>query len=156
MGKFTVIQDTKEQKGWTFEENAYCEGMVRENLPTGDYTIKDFEKIFVIERKADTGEFARNITEGRFERELVRMEDFQLPFMVLEFTMNDILCFPHGSGIPKQVWPKLRITGRFMLKRLLDFETIYKTKIILAGRHGKDVAFSLFLRVLEWQRINQQ
>lgn len=147
--KFKVIRDSREQNGWTFGIGGSCAGMSVKGLPTGDYTIEGYETSFIIERKADTGEFAKNIIEHRFERELERLEKFEYPFMVLEFSLDDIIRFPVGSGIPKPVWPKLRVTGEFMLKRFLEYQMQYKTKIILAGSQGYRVAWSLFKRMIE-------
>jgi hypothetical protein len=147
--KYTVIRDSQEQAGWDFSITKYCEGTVVEKLPTGDYTIRGYEEVLTIERKGTTGEFAKNINEGRFERELVRMESFKYPFMVLEFDMDDIYEFPKNSGIPRSKWSNLRVTSFYIAKRLIEFELKYKTKIILAGTHGKDISSSIFKRVIE-------
>lgn len=151
MPRYHVIRDTREQEnnGWVFDETKNCEGMLVQTLPTGDYTLKEYESTLIIERKGGVAEFARNIIQGRFEAELVRMESFAFPFMVLEFNMKEILEFPNGSGIPREKWPSLKITPFFMLKRLIEFELNYKTKIILAGSYGKETAASIFKRVIE-------
>ncbi len=148
--KYIVYKDTREQEGWEFTPSTNCEGMEIHTLRTGDYTIKGFEDVLTIERKASTGEFAKNIVDGRFERELIRMEKYKWPFMVLEFELNDIVNFPANSGIPKSKWDKLRIGNWFMLKRLTEYQIKYKTKILLAGKQGKVLAASIFKRVLEY------
>lgn len=149
MSKYLVIRDTREQAGWHWEITKNCAGMVVETLKTGDYTIRGYEDSVCIERKGSTGEFARNIVEGRFEAELARMESFAFPFMVLEFTMREIMIFPRDSGIPKDKWGELKITPFYILKRLVEFELRYKTKIILAGIYGKETTASIFKRVIE-------
>lgn len=147
---YTVLRDTKEQQGWFFSETSYCDGTVEIKLPTGDYTLRGYETLLTIERKGSSGEFAHNVVENRFERELKRMEDFAHGFMVLEFTMDDLVNFPRNSGIPIHLWPKLRIKSYFLVKRFIEFQMQYKTKIILAGTHGKDVASSIFKRTIEY------
>jgi hypothetical protein len=147
--KYKVLRDNREQKGWEFPVTANCEGTTEVKLPTGDYTIEGFEKILTIERKGTTGELARNIVEKRFENELVRMEAFPHGFIVLEFTIEDILDFPRNSGIPVKQWPNLKINPWFILKRIVDFDMTYKSKIILAGTKGREVAASIFKRVVE-------
>ena len=129
--------------------------MTQVKLPTGDYTIQGFEKILTIERKQSTSEFSQNILEARFDRELVRLEAFKYPFIILEFTMDDILDYPKGSGIPIRLWPKLRINSWKLLKTLMEYELKYKTKIILAGKNGKEVAASIFKRVVEREGTGQ-
>ena len=73
--KYTVIKDTREQEGWFFTQTTACDGMVREKLDTGDYSLRGYEELLAIERKGKISEFARNIVENRFERELERLED---------------------------------------------------------------------------------
>jgi hypothetical protein len=147
--QYTVIRDTQEQQGWDFIPGPSCLGTIKQKLPTGDYTLVGYEDIFTIERKGSTGELAKNIYEGRFERELQRMEGFAHPFMVVEFTMEDILSFPKNSGIPIRLWPKLKTTSFFLLKRFIEFQVQYKTHIILAGKQAKEVASSIFKRIVE-------
>ncbi len=150
--KYTVIRDTREKKrkGWMFSAGGIIAGTVTDILKTGDYTLEGLEKKIVIERKASTSEFATNINEERFDDELERMSSFEHPFLVLEFSMDDIINFPVGSGIPAYLWPKLKVTSHYMLKRLLEYQLKYKPQIILAGRdNGKEVAMSLFKRIAE-------
>lgn len=147
--KYTVVKDTREQLGWEFSEGTNCAGMVVSTLFTGDYSIKGFEPRLTIERKGTTGEFARNVVEKRFEKELKRLQEYDMPFIILEFDVADVLRFPEGSGIPRSHWPKLRISPWFILKKIVEYELRYKTKIIFAGKHGKEVAASIFKRVME-------
>jgi hypothetical protein len=148
--KYRVIKDTREKFGsWVFSPSANCLGMEIRGLRTGDYTIEGYEDKLTVERKANTAEFCTNINEGRFERELKRMESFAHPFMILEFEAEDIINFPVNSGIPKEKWGELKVTPWYMLKRLTEFQIEYKTQIILAGKRGKVIAASIFKRVLE-------
>lgn len=147
--KYKVIKDTREQEGWSFAKSDNCEGTEIATLPTGDYSIAGYEHLLCIERKGSVAEFANNIVEKRFERELVRMEGFAHAFMILEFEVEDIINFPASSNIPKWKWGKLRVSNWFILKRLMDFQTQYKTKIMLVGKRGKEVVASLFKRIVE-------
>lgn len=146
---YTVLRDSREQLGWTFPENQYCAGTIIKGLKTGDYSILGCEKFFTIERKRNTAEFAGNIIQARFENEMKRLEDFPDAFLILEFTMENLMQWPLGSGLPPYLQRKTKISKRFLLKRFMDFQTNYKTKIILAGPYGKDVANSLFKRMSE-------
>lgn len=152
--KYTVLKDTREQKGWTFAASKMCAGMTIATLSTGDYTVRGLENVLVVERKSSTGEFAANILEARFERELIRMEKFAYAFVVCEFTMDQIMRFPEESGIPAYKWKYIKVTSHFMLKRFLELQMMYKCKFILAGTKGKEVASSIFKRAYE-QHYNQ-
>lgn len=150
--KYTVIKDTREQLGWDFQPTKSCTGTVIETLDTGDYSLKGFEQVLRIERKGTTGELASNIVQDRFDKELERLDKFPYPFLILEFDMQDILSFPANSGIPRSVWDKVRISKYFLLAKLMGYHLQYKTKIILSGKHGRDIASSIFKRTLEWLR----
>ena len=149
--KYTVIRDTREQsgRGWQFEAKGRCEGTITQKMDEGDYTLVGWEKSLCIERKGSVSEFARNVTEKRFERELERMEVYDFPFMLLEFGMEHVCAYPVGSGIPQRQLKYLKFTGKYYLKRLTEFEVNYKTKIILCGNRGQGVARSIFNRMVE-------
>lgn len=148
--RYTVIRDTREQQGWTFTESAYCAGTVIKTMKTGDYTLEGMEDFLCVERKKNVAEFAKNIIEKRFDRELVRLNTFPVAFIILEFTMDDIMRWPLGSGIPKHLLYKIKISKYFILKRLIDFQTQYKNiQFVMVGPHGKDVLGTLFKKAIE-------
>ena len=86
----------------------------------------------VIERKASVEEIANNLGKKKsaFLSEMERMQEFKYPFMVLEFSMEDLLKFPENSKIPKNKLRQVRITGKYLLKSLVEFQLWYNTKII--------------------------
>lgn len=150
--KYHVLKDSREQEGgtgWSFSETANCSGMTVQKLDTGDYTISGYEGIFVIERKGCLSEWARNINEKRFDRELERLEEFQYPYIFLEFTIEDILNWPKNCNIPKDKQKEIRINNFFILKKTNEIMVKYKTKIVFTGPYGREVAASLFKRVME-------
>ena len=149
--QYVVVRDTREQEGegWWWPASKYCAGTVRDTLPTGDYTLRGYEEMLIIERKGSISEWAKNINEARVERELERMESIRFPFILLEFNMVDIINYPIGSGIPKFKWGKLRFKGPYFLKRTIEFMTKYRTKIVFCGGSGKEIASSIFKRTIE-------
>lgn len=122
--KFTVVRDTREKDafGYWFPEDDQCDGTIEKKLDTGDYSLLGYENLICIERKRTTGELAGNVTEARFERELERMASFKYRFVVCEFSLEDVRYFPQGSGIPKDKWPKLRVTAKFLMRRIVDIQ----------------------------------
>lgn len=142
--KNLVYRDSAEKKGWIFLSDDEIEITEKANLFTGDYTIKGFEKDFIIERKGSTAEFAHNIFEKRFEDELIRLEDFKYPILICEFTMEDLRDFPVNSGIPPKIWNKVKVRGKYLMSAFARYQVKYKTKFILAGTEGMSIAKSLF------------
>ena len=157
---YTVIKDTREKDGYFFKPYDRCDGMVVETMKTGDYTIKGCEDIICIERKASTAEIATNLGRKKkpFQNEMERMKDFRFSFLVCEFDMDDIINFPENSGIPKAQQSKVKVTGRYMLQSLLEFQMWYETKILFSG--NKHNAFlvtnSIFKRINEMVHSEDQ
>jgi hypothetical protein len=126
---FTIVVDTREQKPWSFDNYTTA---VRK-LDTGDYSIEGLEHLLCIERKRSVSEIANNITESRFKDVLSRMSKYRFSFILLEFDLENILNFPIGSEIPKSVWPKIKISPKYILKMILDMSLVYNTYVIFCG-----------------------
>jgi ERCC4-type nuclease len=115
---FTVVIDTREQHPWEFPDNAKA----NKKLDTGDYSILGFENIIAIERKKSVSELATNLSESRFKDVLERLSKIKHAYMVFEFDIDEVYSFPVGSDIPKKLWDKLRISGNYIIKRLIDIQ----------------------------------
>jgi DNA excision repair protein ERCC-4 len=149
---YRVIRDTREQAGWSFPAKERCLGTVEGTLPTGDYSLAGYEDVLAVERKGTVAEFAQNVNESRFERELARLDSFMYPFVVLEFDLSDLLRFPEGTNIPRHLWGSLRVTPQFLLKRLNDFQVAHRAHFVFAGRFGRQFVSSLFKRVVDREK----
>lgn len=151
--KFIVLRDTREKqgKGWRFIASKYCAGMKVGKLQTGDYSLLGYERIITIERKGSVSEFANNLIQARFYRELDRLEEIKYPYIILEFSLRDLIDYPYSDAVPPSVRNKICIKGKFLLKKLCEIELKYRTRIIFAGNSSsaKEMAFSLFKRVVE-------
>lgn len=155
--QYTVIRDTREHDGhgWTFPAADRCLGTKIATLKTADYTIEGCESIFAVERKGSVAEIAQNLTTSSkwddFKNELIRLEEFQFPFVICEFPLSLLKTFPIGSGIPKDRWPSIKVTPQFLLMRLEQIWLHFKTKWIFADTPGlgREVASGLFKRVSE-------
>ncbi len=153
----TIIRDTREKIGWKFEIDQFCEGVEDTALLTGDYTLKGYEDILCIERKRNAAEVHTNLfsLDKRFFKELDRMATFKYAFVILEFSMNDLLAFPYGSGIPAKTQRYIKVTGPALLRRLVETQLQYPfIHFIFAGNRGKDYAVSLMKRVIEKEKKN--
>jgi ERCC4-type nuclease len=122
-------------------------------LHTGDYTLEGFEDVVCVERKACVSEIAMNLgrKKGAFNAEIERMKDYAFSFIICEFNVDDILKYPEGSRVPRTSRSQVKVTGKYLLKCLLEFQIWYNTKIIFCG--NKNNAFlvcnSLFKRLNE-------
>lgn len=166
--KYTIIRDTREKpgQGWMFFANEYCEGTVVETLESADYSIKGLEKILAIERKGSVSEFCLNLNEARFvapadeskslrrQSEIVRLEAIPYSFIILEFTVEDLLKYPNLPEIPAYLRKRIKFGGYAALRKVIELQLQYKTKILFCGTKGKDVAASIIKRVVERVRKN--
>lgn len=132
MGKYTVIFDSREQHGWTFEPTEKCLGMEMATLLTGDYTIKGLEDFICIERKGSVSEIATNLGKelDRFKREMERMEPVTHKYIICEFSYSDIIKFPYGAGIPLAKLKLVKMTGKIILKNLLEVQMQYGVNVL--------------------------
>jgi len=144
---FTIIIDTREQTPWEFEHYTTA----NHKLDTGDYSIQGLEHLFTIERKKSVSEIANNITEPRFKDVLQRLQQFQHKFILLEFTLNNVLDYPVGSTVPKKMWNTMKITGKYILKHLTEINIKYGIHTIYCGNrdNAEEVALSIMKRMVE-------
>lgn len=154
---FTIIKDTREQDGYSFAASSSryhtCNGMVSRKLDTGDYSIEGLEDKLCIERKASVVEFANNVghDQVRFLKEIERMKEFPYKFLVFEFSLTDLMNFPEGSSIPESDWGKLRVTNKFMLKMIMEFQLHHDIKVLFCDskKNAKWAVLSIIKRVNE-------
>jgi ERCC4-type nuclease len=144
---FTIIVDTREQMPWEFGFH----NTAKRKLDTGDYSMEGFESIFAIERKKSVSEIANNITESRFKDVLERMGQIPHSFMIMEFSLDEIYQFPVGSDVPKKMWDKLRISGNYIIKYLIEAQLNYNIHILFCddAENAERVAVSLMKRIYE-------
>lgn len=144
---FTVIIDTREQLPWEFGLHITA----KKKLDTGDYSIEGLENILAIERKKSVSEIANNITESRFKDVLNRLGAIPHSFMLLEFEIDDIYSFPVGSDVPKKLWDKLKISGNYIMKYLVEAQLNHNIHILYCGsaETAERVAVGIMKRVYE-------
>lgn len=144
---FTIIVDTREQTPWEFDNYS----VANRKLDTGDYSIEGLENVFTIERKRSVSEIANNITEKRFDDVLNRLKNYEHKFMLLEFTLNNVMDYPIGSTVPKKLWGSLKITGKYILKYLTEINIKYGIHTIYCGNrdNAEEVAVCIMKRMVE-------
>ena len=161
---FTIIRDTREKEGYTFEpvETRYhtCKGMVMQKLDTGDYTLEGLEDKLCIERKSSVAELAGNVGQDRhrFMREIERMKEFPHRYIVLEFSLSDLMLFPEGSNISESDWGKVKVTNTFMLRTLMEFQIFDNIHVLFCDskKHAKWAVLSILKRVNDIYSIGRK
>ena len=151
--KYTVIRDTREQEGYYFSEYDLCLGMVDQKLDTGDYSIVGLEDKVCIERKGCVEELAINLGQKKhtFLREIERMKDCPHKFIILEFSLSELIDFPENSRIPEKSKNSVKITGKYMLKCLMEFQLYDNIHVIFCGNK-----YNAFLTVSSLlKRVNE-
>jgi len=151
--QFTVIKDTREQDGYFFSAFNACAGMIEQKLDTGDYSIKGMEDKICIERKGCVEELAVNLGQKKyaFLSEIDRMKSFPHKFLVLEFSLEDLIKFPEDTRIPVKNKESLKVTGKYMLKCLVEFQIYNNVQVLFCGdKYNAFLAVSSILK-----RINE-
>ena len=157
---FTVIKDTREQEGYYFSKFNTCAGMIDQKLDTGDYTIQGLEDKVCLERKGCVEELAINLGQKKhqFLQEIDRMQLFPHRFIVLEFSLEELIKFPEDTRIPIKNQSSLKITGKYMLKCLVEFQIYNNINVLFCG--NKKSAFlavsSIFKRINEMYTIGRK
>lgn len=152
MDPFTIIIDTREQIPWEFGYH----NTAKQKLDTGDYSMVGFENILAIERKKSVSELATNLSESRFKDVLDRLSKIKHPYMVFEFDMDEVYTFPVGSDIPKKLWDKLRISGNYIVKRLIEIQLQYNIQIVFCGDANNAERFTVSLMKRIYEQYNKQ
>lgn len=149
-----IIRDTREKVGyWDFSFFGYDEQVSK--LDTGDYSISGLEDILCIERKKSVFEIANNIGKDniRFESELNRMKNFKYKYIILEFSVTDLLSNLVIPNIKTKAGKSIKVRGQFIMKKLKDYENEYEVEIIFAG--SKDNAIQVAIEIFK-EVINEE
>jgi ERCC4-type nuclease len=154
MKDFKIIRDTREKhgQGWYFDPYVWpCDDFLIKKLDIGDYSIFGLEEQVVIERKATVAEFARNVVEARFKRELEKLSYIPNRYIILEFPWHKIEMYPEGSDIPKKKWSSIRVRGKYMLKCINTYRIGYGIHVIACenSTFAQQTAFDILRQVHE-------
>lgn len=149
---FTIVIDTREQIPWEFGYH----NTATHKLDTGDYSIEGFENIIAVERKKSVSELATNLSESRFSDVLQRLSAIKHPYMVFEFDLDEVYNFPVGSDIPKRMWDKLRISGNYIVKRLIEIQLQYNIQVVFCGDANNAERFVVSIMKRIYERYNNE
>jgi ERCC4-type nuclease len=153
MSEYIILRDTREKQGWDFPRDNLCLGVEDVALKTGDYTMKGYENVICIERKKEVSEIAGNIGKykKRFEAELQRLTAFRYSYIICEFSLQDIIDYPKFSHIPQKRRQNIVITGKYVLKCLIEYQLKYGVHVMFCENpeNAAHFARSLMKRIHE-------
>lgn len=131
---FVVLIDDREKKPYHFPHLV----SKTHRLPAGDYSVEQYETRISIERKSKADAYA-SLGRGRtrFERELVRLSEFEFSAIVVESSLADFLQPPAFT----------KMNPKAALNSILAWSVKYGVHVYFAGDrlHGN----ALTLRLLE-------
>ncbi len=151
--RIIIRKDSREQKGWTFKSYPNVE-VVTKKLDVADYALDIAPQGLVIERKGEElSEIYQNCSprlvngkkqSSRFVAELDKLLEVQYPFLILEFTADELYEQPYFS----------KLNPAFVWSFLLDYQ-LKGIGIIFAGNRGEDICVKLltkYAKLLEAQK----
>jgi ERCC4-type nuclease len=140
MDKMTIIRDSREKdgSGWKFRASANCNGMEVAKLETGDYSLKGFENLVMIERKTITDLWG-SLVQGRerFMREMERAKAYPIRYLIIEGTLAEVMSGIRYSKVPPQA----------ILATLTSLEVKYGIHVIFTSKRT-DIAQEYARRLL--------
>jgi len=98
--EFQIVVDSREQRPFLFS------GAVRRKLDAGDYSVVGLEDKVAVERKTLQDLFGTvGGGRARFERELLRLAEYEYAAIVIEADLHEIAAGPppHSRMSPKSV-----------------------------------------------------
>ena len=147
--KPTLIIDTREKNPLKITCGRIYDNIVRTKLDTGDYSIAGLEEYLCIERKGAISEVAHNVFDARFIRELDRM-NHKYSFIVFEFTLEELLRYPYGCGLPKRTISKIRVNGKLLTSKIIELQLKYPhIHFVFAGDNTIEYVNRICKKVVE-------
>lgn len=140
-----ILCDTREKMPYSLK--GYDTKRIK--LDTGDYSIDGLTHLFSVDRKASVSELATNITQKRFGKELARLSRITHSYLLLEFSLEDIMRYPIGSDVPRKRWRYLKVKAPLILSSLSKISVEYGVQVILGGNreNAEKMLISLCRRI---------
>jgi ERCC4-type nuclease len=102
-GPVTIVIDTREQEGYSFDPRLAA--TVRRALPAGDYSIAGLENTVAVERKS-LDDFVSTVihSRARFRKELRKLAEYRAACVVVEAGLLEVLLHRYrGDAHPNAV-----------------------------------------------------
>lgn len=140
-----IVVDTRERDPFKYRAGKSVAGIVHEKLDHGDYSLKGYEYLITIERKAKVDELAGNLGKhrARFIRELERMQSCRRRYIVVE---------DHWSSIFKTKRHS-RMHPNAIFESIMALSVKYGVSVIFAGtrKQAHKIVRSLLLKAFKYR-----
>lgn len=140
----TIVIDTRERDPFNYKRGKSVAGVVVEKLDHGDYSIKGYEHLISIERKASVDELSGNLgkNRARFMREMERMQSARRGYIVVE---------DHWSSIFKRGYSRMHPNALF--ESIMALSVKYGVSVIFAGtrKQAHKITRSLLLKAFKYR-----
>lgn len=148
-----ILQDTREKQPWSFVSYDNCTAQKTQHLDEGDYTIEEIPLLISIERKKSVTELANNLGRkySQFQNEMDRLQKYRFRYVLCEFTQEQMLIYPTGSKLPKRLFRKIRMSGKFLQHRVNELIDKYGIEFIFCENRfeAQEKAMQLLLKAKE-------
>ena len=144
----TLVCDTREKHAFDFEGDEDFAGIIHEKLDAGDYSLKGFEHVVVIERKANADELYNNFTQNkaRIFAEFERLRDHKIKVMVIEQSCEDIMnplnYYINKKGLNTK---DIRMPAAVVVTNLNILIVEYGVQVIFAGSKARSMTKNILL-----------
>lgn len=151
-----ILTDTREKRPWQFDWYREVQAIEVTKVDTGDYTLKGYEHIVAIERKASTGELAVNLGKKKkaFLNEMTRMKEIPNRYIICEFPKEYLETFPYNSKIPGKDWKYLRVNKNYMLHMMKVFQDDFGITVLYYDnpQQAQDKAMEIFNEIVNGKK----
>ncbi len=79
------------------------------------------------------------------------MDNFRWKYILCEFSIDDLMNFPENSGIPKKQLQYVRMNGKFMWKKLCEYQEQHGVQVVFCDNkiNAQEKAMFIFDEVTE-------
>lgn len=144
----TIVVDTRERIPFDYEGDEEFEAIIHEKLDAGDYSLKGFEHIIVIERKANADELYNNFTQNkdRIFAEFERLRGHKIKIMMIEQSCEDVMnplnYYVNKKGINKRA---ASMPVAVVAANLNTLIVEYGVQVIFAGSKARSMTKNILL-----------
>lgn len=144
----TLIVDTREKTPFNYEGDEEFEAIIHTKLDAGDYSLKGFEHLIVIERKANADELFNNFTQNkdRIFAEFERLRGHKIKIMIIEQSCEDIMnplnYYVNKKGINKRA---VSMPVAVVAANLNTLIVEYGVQVIFAGSKARSMTKNILL-----------
>jgi len=149
MPKLNIICDTREKPTHRFLFKDYDVNVEIAKIDVGDYKEKEIDNV-CIEKKESIEELFRNLTNKddkiRFNKELLKMNNFDYSYLILCFDLHDVL---KGTKYSK-------ISPNYVISMLTEIQIKYGIYVYFAGKDAEYLVYRILKKHKDLEKGNNK